>query len=113
MPGWLLYTIAIIALWAPEPWRVEVTAYCPCSICCGGIDTVDSITASGVPALGPIIAAPKSIPFGTIIFVPGYGLGTVQDRGGAIRGDRLDVLFPLHWAARQWGRQTLIVLVWR
>lgn len=31
-----------------------------------------------------MIAAPKSYDFGTQIFFPGLGVGSVQDRGGAI-----------------------------
>ena len=80
-------------------WRV--TAYCPCEKCCGAF--ADGFTASGVPAVGRIIAAPPEIPFGTLIFIEGYGYATVQDRGGAIKGKRLDVLFPTHQEALDWG----------
>ena len=80
-------------------WRV--TAYCPCEKCCGRF--ADGITASGVPAVGRIIAAPPDIPFGTEIFIEGYGYAKVQDRGGAIKGKRLDVLFPSHQQALNWG----------
>lgn len=42
-----------------------------------------------------MMAAPKTYAFGTKIFIPGLGTGTVHDRGGAIRGydgfDRIDV----------------------
>ncbi len=85
----------------------EVTAYCPCDKCCG--KWADGITASGVKAVGKIIAAPKHIPFGTKIYVPGYGLAEVQDRGGAIKGNKLDLLFPTHQEALNWGRQKLNV----
>ncbi len=52
-------------------------------------------TAAGaVPAHG-VLAAPSGYPFGTRMHVEGYGLGTVQDRGGRIvrHGDvdRVDV----------------------
>ena len=69
------------------------------------------MTASGVPALGKIIAAPRQYPFGTRMHIPGYGWATVQDRGGAISGARLDVLFPTHEAALQWGRKELMVTI--
>ncbi len=32
-----------------------------------------------------MIAAPKEIPFGTKVEIPGFGVGTVHDRGGAIK----------------------------
>lgn len=38
-----------------------------------------------------MIAAPKEIPFGTKIYIEGIGMGTVHDRGGSIKGKRLDV----------------------
>jgi len=109
MPGWLL--ILLVAVQRVEVRTCEVTAYCPCKKCCGRF--ADGVTASGVPAIGPIVAAPSNVCFNAIVFVPGYGLATVQDRGGAIMGNRLDVLMPTHWAAREWGRQVLTVLVWR
>jgi 3D (Asp-Asp-Asp) domain-containing protein len=43
------------------------------------------------------------MPFGTLVTVPGYGTVRCEDRGGAIRGRRLDVLFPTHAEARAWG----------
>lgn len=84
-------------------WRV--TAYCPCKLCCGVHS--DGITASGAKAGGRLIAAPRSIPFGTWIDIKGYGYAEVLDRGGAIKGRRLDVFFPTHQEALNWGVQHL------
>ncbi len=63
---------------------------------------------------GPVgpgsIAAPRpAFGQGTNIYVPGYGLGTVRDTGGAIKGDRLDLWFPTVAQARDWGRKKLNV----
>ena len=88
-------------------WRV--TAYCPCKLCCGRHS--DGITASGHKILAgdKLIAAPRSIPFGTWITVVGYGYAEVLDRGGAIKGRRLDVFFDDkdgvsgHQRALNWG----------
>ena len=85
----------------------KVTAYCPGSCCCGKY--ADGITASGVPAVGKIVAAPPSIPFGTELDIPGYGRAIVRDRGGAIKNNRLDVLFPTHQGALNWGVKYLEV----
>ncbi|MCJ7482618.1 MAG: 3D domain-containing protein [Thermodesulfovibrionales bacterium] len=79
----------------------KVTAYCPCEKCCGAF--ADGITASGALAKGKLIAAPKSIPFGTWIEIEGYGWAEVLDRGGSIKGRRLDLLFPTHQEALNWG----------
>jgi 3D (Asp-Asp-Asp) domain-containing protein len=43
--------------------------------------------------------------------VPGYGLGTVLDRGGAIQGAHIDVWFSTTQAARNWGNPELEVQV--
>ena len=86
---------------------MRVSAYCPCKICCG--KWADGYTASGKPAVGLIVAAPPNINFGTVLKIPGYGVAIVQDRGGAITGNRLDVLFPTHEQAKQWGVQYLMV----
>jgi 3D (Asp-Asp-Asp) domain-containing protein len=92
------------------PWDVVVTAYCPCEKCCGRF--ADGRTASGIAAEGKIIAADKWVPFGTLLRVPGYGLATVQDRGRAIKGDRLDVFYKTHAEAKRFGRRKLTVFVW-
>ncbi len=93
-----------------------VTAYSPDWRSCAPFD--DGITASGYSVLtngGKLIAADKRFKFGTLLSVPGYNenLPTpVLDRGGAIKGNRLDVLYPTHEIARKWGRQRLDVVVW-
>jgi len=89
----------------------EVTAYCKNSCCCNGY--ADGITASGykIQPNDKIIAAPDNIPFGTKIYVPGYGLAVVRDRGGSIKNNRLDMYFNTHKEAIEWGRKKLII--WR
>jgi 3D (Asp-Asp-Asp) domain-containing protein len=88
--------------------EMEVTAYCPCEKCCG--DWADGSFADGSPVGGKAIAADTSIyPFGTEFDVPGYGRAVVKDRGGAIKGDRLDLYFDTHQEALNFGRQNLTV----
>ena len=93
--------------------HARVTAYCPCARCCG--KWADGYTASGKPVTangGRFVAAPPEIPFGTMLIVPGYAGGQpvpVLDRGGAIKGNRLDVFFPTHQEALNWGVQHLRV----
>ncbi len=55
----------------------KITGYCGCSSCCG---KTDGVTASGTQAT--------------------Y---TVEDRGGAIKGNKIDVYFSSHSKALQWG----------
>jgi 3D (Asp-Asp-Asp) domain-containing protein len=108
---------------APEPRyrkvtvRMRVTAYCPCRKCCGAFS--DGKTASGRRITfnsGKFVAADTSLlPFGTMLSIPGYNGGKpvpVEDRGGRIKGMRLDVFFYSHHQARQWGSQLLDVTVY-
>ena len=90
----------------------RVTAYCPCEKCCGRF--ADGITASGhvIKPGDRFVAAPPEYTFGTIMEIPGYAAGKsvlVQDRGGVIKGNRLDVYFDTHQEALNWGVQILEV----
>lgn len=72
------------------------------------------ITASGTKARpGTLAADTKHYPFGTIMYIPGYGYGRVEDRGSAIKGpNKVDVFFKSRKKALNWGRQHLDVRVW-
>lgn len=99
----------------PEPEWIEAvaTAYCSCEICYEewALNRPDGIvyTASGAEAVqGVTIAADWSIyPPGTVLFVEGLGEMVVQDRGGAIQGQKIDVYFESHDDALQFGRQNV------
>jgi 3D (Asp-Asp-Asp) domain-containing protein len=41
--------------------------------------------------------------------VPGYGLARVDDVGGGVRGNQLDLRFRTHRQARKWGRRVVTV----
>ena len=96
--------------------RMEVTAYCPCTRCCG--PAAHGVTASGLPVShngGEFVAADTDLlQFGTRLRIPGYADARpveVIDRGGAIKGHKLDVYFPTHEEALEWGRRWLDVTV--
>jgi 3D (Asp-Asp-Asp) domain-containing protein len=95
--------------------RMEVTAYCPCKKCCG--ENAQGITASGHDISyndSRFVAADTDrLPFGTKLMIPGYHAAPVEviDRGGAIKGHKLDVFYPTHEEALQWGRQWVNVTV--
>ncbi|MCX7625005.1 MAG: 3D domain-containing protein [Candidatus Sumerlaeaceae bacterium] len=66
----------------------------------------------GTRRLGTIAADTDYYPFGTRMYVPGWGWGVVSDRGGAIKGpDRLDILFSSHRKANAWGRRHVEVWI--
>ncbi len=100
-----------------ETMTMRVTAYSPHAESCG--EWADGITASGMSVwtngMRLVAADTRLLPFGSIVSVPGYHDGEpvqVLDRGGAIKGKRLDVLYPTHERALQWGVQELEVTVW-
>lgn len=67
-----------------------------------------------LPQKGTIAADTDYYPFGTEIYVPGYGWGSVEDRGGAIKGPtRLDIYFSFHSTCNKWGRQHVTVKIKR
>jgi len=93
------------------------TAYSPDEKSCG--KWADGFTASGFSVWTngmKLVAADTSVlPFGTIVSIPGYNNGKpvqVLDRGGKIKGNRLDLLYPTHEIALQWGVKRLVVDVW-
>lgn len=82
-----------------------VTAYCPCVKCCG---KTNGVTASGAVATeGRTIAA--DMPFGTKVTIEGIGERIVEDRGGAIKGDKIDVFMNSHSEALKFGVRKLKV----
>lgn len=86
----------------------KVTGYCACTKCCG---KTNGITASGTKATaGRTIAASSQFSFGTKLLINGTTY-TVEDRGGAIKGNKIDVYFNTHAEALQWGVKYLPVQV--
>ena len=80
-----------------------VYAYCPCETCCG--QWSGGPTASGVlPEEGRTVAADWDVlPAGTEIYIDGMGWRTVEDTGGGISGNALDLYMEDHQAALEWG----------
>ena len=88
--------------------KYKVTAYCACIKCCG---KTNGITSSGTRATANrTIAAPSTFAFGTQVVINGQTY-TVEDRGGAIQGNRIDVYMNTHSEALAWGVRYLDVEV--
>lgn len=97
----------------PEPKTIEptvinlgtfkISAYCHCSKCCG---KSNGITAIGVKvqANRTIAVDPNVIPLGSRVIIDGQTY-VAEDTGGAIKGNRIDMYFPTHQAALNWGIQ--------
>jgi 3D (Asp-Asp-Asp) domain-containing protein len=112
----------------PVTLTLKTTSYCHCSRCCsynwllfipwqrnGFVFRLKHVgkTSSGAMVRPGSLAADLSVfPYGTIMYIPGYGYGRVEDTGGAIQGMHIDLYRPNHWWARLWGVQELSVKVW-
>ncbi len=71
-------------------------------------------TASGIPVRKGVVAVdPTLIPLGTKLHVPGYGASIAADVGAAIKGRIIDLWFPTTAKAREWGRRTVTITVYR
>lgn len=95
----------------PMVKNFNTSAYCACVKCCG---KSNGITSSGVKASSwCTLAAGKAYPVGTIIYIPSLsnkpngGWFIVQDRGGAISNNKLDIYMGTHSQALQFGRRNL------
>ena len=86
--------------------KAKVTAYTPYDAGCNGI------TATGTTAKKGVIAVdPKVIPLGTRVYIPGYGVATAEDTGGAIKGNRVDVCYMSKNEAFSWGVRNVPVYI--
>lgn len=86
----------------------KITAYCSCAKCCG---KQTGITASGTKATaGRTVAASSQYAFGTKLVINGKSY-VVEDRGGAIQGNKIDIYMNSHAEALAWGVKYLPVQV--
>ncbi|HDR7801072.1 TPA: SH3 domain-containing protein [Bacillus tropicus] len=63
------------------------------------------------PNMKMIAVDPKVIPLGSKVWVEGYGEAIAGDTGGAIKGNRIDILLGSDSAAQKWGRKTVKVKI--
>lgn len=103
-----------------RPSRViymTLTGYSPDERSCGKFADNKTATMYSVWTNGMnlVAADPKVLPYWSMVSIPGYANGDivpVLDCGGAIKGNRIDLLYPTHKIARQWGVRQLPVTVW-
>lgn len=88
---------------------VKITAYCPCSTCCG--KWANGITATGVIAQeGRTVAVdPSVIPLGSEVEINGV-IYIAEDTG--VHGNAIDLFMNSHQTALQWGVQRMDIR-WR
>ena len=82
----------------------KLTHYCPGfhGEPCG---TGDGLTATGtkVTAGRTIAVDPKVIPYGTKVYIEGYGWRVAEDCGGSVKGNHIDVAMASHDEAMSKG----------
>ncbi len=95
----------------PKVVTLNTSAYCACVRCCG---KSNGITSSGAHATEwYTVAAGSGYPIGTVIYIPALadkpngGWFVVQDRGGAISNNKIDIYMGSHQAAINYGRRNL------
>lgn len=93
-----------------EGWiKFTATFYDNCVKCCG---KTTGITAMGTKATaGRTVAMPSTYKFGTKIRIKGMGTYIVEDRGGAIKGNRIDIFVNSHAEALRLGKKTIYLKV--
>lgn len=110
----------------PEPGPESLgefilTAYCPCVKCCGewsaqhpsriGTDYIQKTASGTIPTARRTIGVdPDVIPFGTTVIISGHEY-VAEDRGGAVKGNKIDIFFDDHDEALEFGRQTAEVFI--
>ncbi len=68
--------------------------------------------ASGIaPYRGAVAVDPRVIPFGTKMYVEGYGYARALDKGSAIKGNKIDLFFETRGEALRWGRRPVKVYI--
>ncbi len=101
----------------PKVVKMNTSAYCSCARCTG---KTNGITSSGASAKEwHTIAAGAGYPIGTIIYIPSLadkpngGWFVVEDRGGAISNNRIDIYMGSHQSAIHFGRKNLECYVYQ
>lgn len=89
---------------------VQATAYTPYCAGCSGI-TATGIDVRSNPNQKVIAVDPSVIPLGSRVWVEGYGEAIAGDTGGAIKGNKIDLLMPTQEQALNFGRKSVTIKV--
>lgn len=84
-------------------YKINVTAHAYC---------IHGFTSRGVTTrVGVVAVDPSVIPYGSKLYIPGYGWGTALDTGGSMRGNVIDIWMPTTSQCMQWGRKQVTITV--
>ena len=90
-----------------QTFYMETSAYTAYCKGCGGLTATGYNISNTIYYKGyRVIAADTSVlPFGTVVSIDGVGQAVVLDRGGAIKGNKIDILVNNNSEANRYGRQ--------
>lgn len=92
-----------------EKFVVNASAYTAAADECG---KSNGVTASGLKVTEKrTLACPASFPFGAKISIEGMGEFRCEDRGGAIKGNKIDIYMETKQEAFAFGRRNLLAEV--
>lgn len=92
-----------------ETLTMVATAYTADCTGCSGITATGIDVRNSTPNV--IAVDPNVIPLGSKVWVEGYGEAIAGDTGGAIKGNRIDLLMSNNTSAVNYGVQTVTVKV--
>ena len=93
-----------------KTFKVTATAFTANCKGCSGV-TSTGINLKKNPNAKIIAVDPKIIPLGTKVWVEGYGEAIAADKGGSIKGNKIDVFMSSTKKATNWGRRTVTVKI--
>ncbi|MEG0259034.1 MAG: ubiquitin-like domain-containing protein [Lysinibacillus sp.] len=93
-----------------KEFYVTATAYTPYCKGCSGISAM-GINLRANSGLKVIAVDPSVIKLGSKVWVEGYGNAIAGDTGGAIKGNKIDILVQSDAQARSWGRKKVRIRV--
>ena len=82
----------------------KTTAYCPCRACSEGWGRHTS-TGTVASFNHTVAVDPRVIPYGSKLLINGV-VYTAEDKGGAVRGNHIDIFFDTHGETRVYGTQS-------
>lgn len=93
-----------------KTFKVTATAFTAYCKGCSGV-TSTGINLKKNPDAKIIAVDPKIIPLGTKVWIEGYGEAIAADKGGSIKGNKIDVFMSSTKKAMDWGRRTVTVKI--
>lgn len=91
-----------------KEFYVTATAYTANCSGCSGVTATGLALSDGMKV---IAVDPNVIPLGTKVWVEGYGNAIAADKGGAIKGNKIDVFVGSNAQANNWGRKKVRVKI--